>query len=252
VKFTQKHGFVGVLLLASWPNAAFDMCGMCCGYVQMPFWTFFSATAIGKGIIKTNGQVVFFITLFGKLFFERILIDGLAKGLLQPVLDILGVSFNAPAFLSTQRARLIRRFQLEGRLAPPLEHELGWDGETLAKLFVSAGLGDDETKGAIGNIYAALDTSPKDARLALSEVVHLVSPADGKLSFGALVQAGDAMNPIKNGVAGLSTGFILKTAWDGFLVSVITYFFYAVISQMANSKAAELRELEKSKKKKNK
>ena len=29
--FIRERGFVGILLLASWPNAAFDLCGMCCG-----------------------------------------------------------------------------------------------------------------------------------------------------------------------------------------------------------------------------
>ena len=28
IEFTEKHGFFGVYLLASWPNAAFDMCGI--------------------------------------------------------------------------------------------------------------------------------------------------------------------------------------------------------------------------------
>jgi len=50
--FTQKHGFVGVLLLAGWPNAAFDMCGMCCGYLLMPFATFFIAVVLGKAVLK--------------------------------------------------------------------------------------------------------------------------------------------------------------------------------------------------------
>lgn len=59
INFTQKHGFLGVFLLASWPNAAFDMCGMCCGYVLMPFWTFFIATAFGKGVVKVNVQAFF-------------------------------------------------------------------------------------------------------------------------------------------------------------------------------------------------
>merc|ERR1712136_487446 len=54
INFTERHGFMGILMLASWPNAAFDMCGMCCGYLLMPFWTFFIATALGKGVIKVN------------------------------------------------------------------------------------------------------------------------------------------------------------------------------------------------------
>ena len=43
---------MGVLLLASWPNAFFDLCGIVCGHFRMPFWQFFGATLIGKGIIK--------------------------------------------------------------------------------------------------------------------------------------------------------------------------------------------------------
>jgi len=41
IDFTKKHGFVGVYLLASWPNAAFDMCGMACGWLDClsgPSW----------------------------------------------------------------------------------------------------------------------------------------------------------------------------------------------------------------------
>lgn len=35
IDFTDKHGFVGILALASWPNAAFDMCGMACGWLEV-------------------------------------------------------------------------------------------------------------------------------------------------------------------------------------------------------------------------
>ena len=50
----RKHGFLGILLLAAWPNAAFDLCGICCGHFQMPFWQFFGATFIGKALIKAR------------------------------------------------------------------------------------------------------------------------------------------------------------------------------------------------------
>lgn len=60
----RTHGFLGVLVLASWPNAAFDLCGICCGHFLMPFWQFFSATLLGKGVIKVLGQTAFFIALF--------------------------------------------------------------------------------------------------------------------------------------------------------------------------------------------
>lgn len=47
-----RHGFYGILLLAAWPNAAFDLCGICCGHFLMPFWSFFGATFIGKALFK--------------------------------------------------------------------------------------------------------------------------------------------------------------------------------------------------------
>ncbi|ETV90148.1 hypothetical protein H310_15016 [Aphanomyces invadans] len=64
ISFLQRHGFFGVLLMSAWPNMAFDLCGICCGHFQMPFWTFFSATLIGKALIKANLQAMFFVTIF--------------------------------------------------------------------------------------------------------------------------------------------------------------------------------------------
>lgn len=64
MRIIRQHGFVGILLLASWPNAAFDLCGICCGAFKMPFWSFFGATLIGKGVIKVSGQALFFVALF--------------------------------------------------------------------------------------------------------------------------------------------------------------------------------------------
>lgn len=39
------------------PNAAFDLCGLCCGAFKMPFWKFFGATLLGKAFVKVNMQV---------------------------------------------------------------------------------------------------------------------------------------------------------------------------------------------------
>lgn len=64
MRIIQQHGFIGILLLASWPNAAFDLCGICCGAFKMPFWSFFGATLIGKGGVKVSGQALFFVALF--------------------------------------------------------------------------------------------------------------------------------------------------------------------------------------------
>eukprot|EP00948_MAST-09A_sp_MAST-9A-sp1_P003933 g3933.t1 len=64
LNFVEEYGFWGVLALSSWPNAAFDMCGICCGHFQMPFFSFFSAVWIGKAVIKVNLQALGMIYTF--------------------------------------------------------------------------------------------------------------------------------------------------------------------------------------------
>jgi membrane protein YqaA with SNARE-associated domain len=64
----HKYGFWGVVLLSAWPNAMFDLCGICCGHALMPFATFFSAVFIGKALIKVNGQLLVFTLLFSSKY----------------------------------------------------------------------------------------------------------------------------------------------------------------------------------------
>jgi membrane protein YqaA with SNARE-associated domain len=73
LRFIEKQGFWGIFLLSAYPNAAFDLCGICCGHFQMPFWEFFGATLMGKGIVKVGGQTAFFVALFRKHSREVIL-----------------------------------------------------------------------------------------------------------------------------------------------------------------------------------
>lgn len=70
IDFLQNHGWWGVFLMAAWPNAMFDLCGMCCGHFLMPFWSFFSAVAIGKGLVKVAYQLATIVLVFSKLFDE--------------------------------------------------------------------------------------------------------------------------------------------------------------------------------------
>jgi len=71
INFLEKHGFLGVLLMAAYPNMAFDLCGICCGHFLMPFWQFFGATFIGKALIKVHLQACFFIMLFSQEYLKR-------------------------------------------------------------------------------------------------------------------------------------------------------------------------------------
>lgn len=112
--FTEKHGFIGVMLLAGWPNAAFDMCGMCCGYLLMPFWTFFPAVVVGKAVLKVSGQACFFVALFGKSFYETVL-----NAAVRPVDALsaryLGTSFSLAELGSQKRLELLLKFKKQVR-----------------------------------------------------------------------------------------------------------------------------------------
>jgi hypothetical protein len=64
VGFLKTHGFLGVFLMAAWPNFAFDLCGICCGHFLMPFWTFFGATLLGKAFVRNTYQTLFMVAIF--------------------------------------------------------------------------------------------------------------------------------------------------------------------------------------------
>lgn len=60
----QSHGFWALVLLASIPNPAFDLCGMCCGTFQMALPTFLGGVLVGKGIVKPLWQCALFTIIF--------------------------------------------------------------------------------------------------------------------------------------------------------------------------------------------
>ena len=68
LNLVDKYGFWGVLLLSAWPNALFDLTGICCGHALMPLATFLSAVLIGKALIKVNGQLLLFTLLFSNKY----------------------------------------------------------------------------------------------------------------------------------------------------------------------------------------
>lgn len=110
LNFIQAHGFWGILLLAAYPNAAFDLCGICCGHFLMPFWEFFGATLIGKGGIKIAGQTAFFVAIFRQQTRERVFdfLERLVPDVL-PFLHLNGLTpMQAAHQLVNQR---IREFQ---------------------------------------------------------------------------------------------------------------------------------------------
>ena len=48
----HRYGFWAILLAASIPNPLFDLAGLTCGHVGTSFATFFTATLLGKSVVK--------------------------------------------------------------------------------------------------------------------------------------------------------------------------------------------------------
>lgn len=69
----EKYGFGTILACASIPNPLFDLAGITCGHFRIPFKTFFTATFIGKAIIKVHIQMIFVIAMFRKESLEWII-----------------------------------------------------------------------------------------------------------------------------------------------------------------------------------
>jgi hypothetical protein len=219
---TEKYGFLGVFLLASWPNAAFDMCGMCCGYLLMPFWKFFFAVLLGKGVVKVSGQAVFFVNLFGTNGFAllTVALDGISSALAT-------VGINAP--LSTKvaglRGTLIRKFADQSRFKPETIFK---EGATKLSLDDIANLYSkhDENQDIAKRVLKSLDKKPFDGALSLEEVRAAKSATDGKVSLSSLDPG--------------AGGSILGTLWDLFLAGMILYFAVSIIEHLAKSRQAEI------------
>lgn len=114
MKLIQRYGFMGVLLMASWPNAAFDLCGIVCGYMHMTFWEFFGATLLGKAVLKVSLQSLALVVLFQKEH-RKALLDYLASILPQQPFCCYRFQEPIPVLLQNIVNRQIEEFEMNVR-----------------------------------------------------------------------------------------------------------------------------------------
>jgi len=100
-RLVTSAGFFGILLCASIPNPLFDLAGITCGHFGVPFWTFVSATLIGKAVIKMHIQKMFVIVAFSEHHVDKY-VAALSR------VPYVGRSLQAPfkEFLRKQKASL--------------------------------------------------------------------------------------------------------------------------------------------------
>jgi len=238
IDFTEKYGFGGILLLASWPNAAFDMCGMACGWLEVPFWTFFGATLFGKGFIKVTLQSLACVVLFGPDLFKAFIGILPAFPFPKKTCDAVGVGSEVactlPAFLQGGRDKAKLTFALQERTQPTdlvdfvsgvlTKDDLVRKYCTVAGMAYAKGKWSDAAKHKqfvekTRRVFGALDTSGDD-KLSVEELAKAVSFSDSKVSLAGL-------DP------GMGNLLSLGTLWNAFIVVLILFFVYSIIEQVA-------------------
>jgi len=237
IDFTERNGFLGIFLLASWPNAAFDMCGMACGWLEMPFWTFFGATLLGKSLVKTTCQSCFCIAVFSKEFFKVLLgifewIDFLKMGLVTKAYDA--------------RQLVMYKFQLQARItaAELMKKKESLDLEAIAQKYCDTPAHEpfcgkfsngsfshsaryEDAKKIAARILKQWDSGDKpDGKLMAYELSQALSKADGKLSLASL-------DP------GSGSIFSPANLWNGFIVCLVLFFVLSIVDQVAKARQAE-------------
>lgn len=226
VDFTEKHGFLGVFLLASWPNAAFDMCGMCCGYVLMNFWTFFIACSLGKGVVKVNSQAVFFVVLFSSHFFNILLIG--LESVNGVITNVIGKDFQLKNLAEKGRLKLVRTFESQSRFSP--QKLLEGKGNSLdLKALQQVYSKSDDSEDIARRVLKEWDIDG-DGALSVTELQKAASRTDGKISLSSL-DPGVGASPY-------------KMLWELFIVGLILFFVCGVVEQLARNKQEELDEEE--------
>ena len=258
IDFTEKHGFFGVYLLASWPNAAFDMCGMACGWLEMPFWTFLGATVLGKGFTKVTIQCMVCITVFSKALF-----DGMMHFV--DAIDVYGWGVSGKA--SMVRGKVMSKFELQKRFtADSFLKLLGKEGlhsgqvsasvpeidqTSLAQKYCAMGsppvcgeivsgsdysaqwkLGDEWEKARekAARVLADLDADGSGT-LNAAELEGAQSRTDGKLSLASI-------DPGEGGI--LNPGNV----WNGFIAALVLFFVVTIVEQVAKGRQDEADEAE--------
>lgn len=69
----KKHAFIVIFWCAAVPNPFFDLAGLICGHFQIPFFTFFGATIMGKAVIKATFQSLLTIVTFSHHIVENVI-----------------------------------------------------------------------------------------------------------------------------------------------------------------------------------
>ena len=154
-RFVRDRGFWGVFLLAAWPNALFDLCGVCCGRFRMPFAAFLGATMLGKALVKAPAQAALVLALGRRASRERLgaLAERVAVALLPENLEGRA-AVALRRWLSSSGAQLRQQQQQQQRAASPSPSSSSFD--RFRSVFLPSASGASSGGGGGGKALASL------------------------------------------------------------------------------------------------
>lgn len=212
VDFLKEHGFVGVLLMASYPNALFDMCGLCCGHFMMPMHQFLIATIIGKGLIKAPCQGLLFTYIFSSGGREGFLhLAARVLSLFQPAVGIpAALLLGGLAWAASRRPKGFVLIAIFLGVLSAIAALL-----TVAELF-------QEEFGLTGKLETGLNS--------VLRFCDRSDPAEGGGAAAAAAGGGGVLAVLKSP----------KAVFAGVVTSLILYFVIDVINKLSQAKLQEL------------
>ena len=93
---------------------------MACGWLEMPFWTFFGATLLGKGVVKVTLQSLVCIVVFGQGLWQALLRFTPALTLPASMCKSAGAagaeSCLLKTFLEAGRFKMMHKFSMQRRM----------------------------------------------------------------------------------------------------------------------------------------
>lgn len=141
-------------------------------------------------------------------------------------------NFDAAEFISSKRAMVIRKFEMQGRYA-------------VNKVFSSTGfIQTDDIESLYGKFDNKVEIAKRvmtrwdinnDGKLVPDEIAEAVSHTDGKFSLKTLDPDAE--------------GSILGKLWELFIVGIVVFFLVSIVNEVARAKYAEVKAAGSKKKK---
>ena len=241
IDFTERLGFLGVLLLASWPNAAFDMCGMACGYPTCRSGRFSARRRSARASSRSRSRRASSSPSSPK-----------------------SSSPSSPARSTPSRASSARWSAAPPSSPPsparsaPNSSQSSSSPSGSPSMCCSRRRGRRRTAGRSCTRAATPTCSPRCASSPAGTAPRRAAssargtPTNGKLSTGEL---GAALSDVDDRLSlhsldpGDGSWLNFGTLWNALIAGLILFFVYTVVEAMARAKQAELDEATLAKKK---